>query len=331
MKQIKTRKLGNDGFDVSEVGLGCWQIGGDWGDTSDAKSQEILEAAHASGVTFFDTADVYGNGESERALGQFLGNLPKADHPKIATKYGRGGGVYPDGYTKDAMRRGIESSLYRLGVDRLDLVQLHCIPTDVLRKGDVFDWLRDFQSAGLISHFGASVETIEEGLIAIQQDRLLSLQVIFNVLRQRLTQELFPRAQANGVGIIVRLPLASGILSGKFTKDTAFPENDHRNYNRDGAAFNVGETFAGIPFEKAVDLVDGLKNHLPEGLTMAEVATRWILDHRAVSTIIPGASNPSQIQRNASVSALPPLDPSYADSLRAFYEANVEQHIRGPY
>ncbi|MEY1557758.1 aldo/keto reductase [Yoonia sp. R2331] len=331
MTQIKTRKLGGEGFDVSEVGLGCWQIGGDWGDTSDATSQEILQAAHAAGVTFFDTADVYGGGQSERALGQFLRNLPDPDRPKVATKFGRGGGVFPDGYTKDAMREGVESSLERLGLSKLDLVQLHCIPTDVLRQGDVFDWLRDLQSEGLVAHFGASVETIEEGLIAIQQDGLLSLQVIFNAFRQRLVQELLPQAEAKGVGIIARLPLASGVLSGKFTKDTTFPENDHRNYNRDGAAFNVGETFAGIPFEKAVELVDGLKGDLPQGLTMAEVANRWILDHRAVSTIIPGASHPAQIQRNAAVSALAPLDPAYTAALRDYYDANVAPHIRGPY
>ncbi|MEM8591487.1 MAG: aldo/keto reductase [Pseudomonadota bacterium] len=326
---MASRKLGAQGFDVSEVGLGCWQIGGDWGDTSEDVTFAILEAALEAGVTFFDTADVYGGGLSETMIGKFLASC--GARPRVATKFGRGAGVYPDGYTKDAMRAGVEGSLTRLGVDKLDLVQLHCIPTEELRKGDVFDWLRDLQAEGLIAHFGASVESVEEGLIAMNQEGLLSLQVIFNVFRQKIATNLLPVAKEKGVGIIVRLPLASGLLSGKFTSQTTFPENDHRNFNRDGAAFNVGETFAGLPFEMGVALVDALKEGLPEGVSMADMANRWILDHPAVSTIIPGASSPSQIVRNARASGLARLSEGYHDTLRSFYEGSVREHIRGPY
>jgi aryl-alcohol dehydrogenase-like predicted oxidoreductase len=326
---LTTRTLGTNGFDVSEVGLGCWQIGGDWGDTPDETAFDILNAARGAGVTFLDTADVYGGGRSERLIGAFLRSV-EGPRPRIATKFGRGD-VYPDGYSKDAMRRGIEGSLERLGLDQLDLVQLHCIPTDVLRQGDVFDWLRGFRDEGLIAHFGASVETVEEGQIAMQQEGLLSLQVIFNLFRQKLVTDLLPDAQRKGIGIIVRLPLASGLLSGKFTADTVFADTDHRNFNRDGAAFNVGETFAGIPFETGVALVDGLKDSLPEGLSFADMANRWILDHPAVSTIIPGASAPGQVVRNARASGLPPLGDGYHAMLSTYYHDSVKQHIRGPY
>lgn len=328
--KVHTRQLGKAGFDVSEVGLGCWQIGSDWGDTSDATTSAILESALTSGITFLDTADVYGGGDSEAAIGRFLASW-SGPRPRVATKFGRGGGIFPDGYTKDAMRAGLEGSLERLQVTQLDLVQLHCIPRDELAKGDVFDWLRDFQAEGLIAHFGASVESVEEGLLAMKQDGLLSLQVIFNVFRQKVATELLPEAARTGTGIIVRLPLASGLLSGKFTKETTFADNDHRTYNRDGAAFNVGETFAGIPFEKGVALVDGLKADLPEGLSCGDMANRWILDHPAVSSIIPGASAPEQIARNAKVSGLPPLSDAYHAKLSAYYNANVASQIRGPY
>lgn len=326
----QTRKLGANGFDVSEVGLGCWQIGADWGDTTDATAREILETAYGADVTFFDTADVYGGGRSERLIGEFLKSID-GPRPRIASKFGRAPGVYPDTYTRDTLRRGIEGSLERLGLDQLDLVQLHCIPTEVLRQGQIFDWLREAQDEGLIAHFGASVETVEEGLIALEQDGLLSLQVIFNLFRQKLVTELLPQAQDKGVGIIVRLPLASGLLSGKFTKETTFAETDHRNFNRDGQAFNVGETFAGIPFEMGIDLVDALKPSLPDGYSFADMANRWILDHPAVSTIIPGASAPEQIARNARASALAPLDAAYHAELADYYENQVKHHIRGPY
>ncbi|SNY90573.1 Predicted oxidoreductase [Cohaesibacter sp. ES.047] len=327
---MKQRKLGATGFQVSEVGLGCWQLGADWGaPVAEETGLSILEAAYDQGVTFFDTANVYGAGKSEELIGKFLKSKPSADI-RVATKFGRGD-VYPDNYTKETLRAGIDESRKRLGMDCLDLIQLHCIPTEVMREGAIFDWLRELKDQGVIRHFGASVETVEEGLMCIKQDGLLSLQVIYNLFRQKLTKELLPEAQAKGVGIIVRLPLASGILSGKFSAATTFAENDHRNFNRDGQAFNVGETFAGVPFEIGLQLVDELKGLIPEGMSMAEAAQRWILDHEAISTIIPGASKPEQAGRNAAISSLPPLSENLHRELTTFYEDKIAQHVRGAY
>ena len=328
--QMRKRNLGKNGFPISEIGLGTWQLGGDWGkDFSTDKANQILQAAVDSGVTFFDTADVYGGGQSEKFIGEFLRDAPTTI--RVATKFGRGGDVFPDSYTQDAMRQAIEASLSRLGVDTLDLLQLHCIPTVEMQKGDVFDWLRDFQSEGLIKTFGASVESVEEGLICLEQEGLQALQVIFNIFRQKPARELFPQAKAKGVGIIVRLPLASGLLTGKFTKETAFAESDHRHYNKDGDAFNVGETFAGLPFERGVELARTIKEYAPEGMSMTQLALRWILDHEAVSTVIPGASSPIQARDNAIASDLRPLPAELHSQLAKFYRQEVHAAIRGPY
>jgi aryl-alcohol dehydrogenase-like predicted oxidoreductase len=326
---MQTRQLGRDGFTIGEMGLGCWQFGGDFGPMSEETALEILHAAVVSGTDFFDTADVYGGGRSEELIGRFQ---RETTYPvTVATKFGRGGGVFPDGYTREALRAAVDASRERLGVGTLDLLQLHCIPIERLREGNIFTWLREIQAEGLIRHFGASVETVEEGLLCLQQPGLLSLQVIFNLFRQKPAFDLFPQAQAAGVGIIVRLPLASGLLTGKFTRDTHFDASDHRSYNRDGQAFNVGETFAGLPFAKGVELADALKPLVPEGFTLAQMTLCWILDHPAVSVIIPGASSPTQARANAAVSDLAPLSPELHAKLRAFYEAEVKQHIRGPY
>lgn len=325
---MKDRKLGQTGLDVTECGLGCWQLGGGWGNPwDDAVAQSILDAAYTSGIRFFDTADGYGNGESERSLGRF-----RQTHPDIviATKLGRVG-MYPDGYTREAMLGATQASLDRLGVDRLDLTQLHCVPTEVLREGKVFDWLREQRDLGLIARFGASVETVEEGLICLEQEGLTSLQIIFNLFRQKPLDELLPRAQDKGVGIIARVPLASGLLTGKFSKGTVFKSGDHRTYNRDGQHFNVGETFAGVPFEKGVELADELKTMLPEGLSMVEMALRWILDQETVSAVIPGASSPKQARGNAAISDLPPLSKELHRRLSAFYKQHIHEHVRGPY
>ncbi|MCG9698267.1 aldo/keto reductase [Shewanella sp. Isolate11] len=328
--KLRTLGSGNNGFDISEVGLGTWQIGADWGKAfSEDKAFEILTAAVESGINFFDTADVYGNGQSESFIGEFLKHTNKT--VRVATKFGRGADVYPASYSKDAMRNAIENSLTRLDVDALDLLQLHCIPTSEMQKGEVFDWLRDFKAEGLIRTFGASVESVEEGLLCMQQEGLQSLQIIFNIFRQKLLTELLPEAEAKGVGLIVRLPLASGLLSGKFTKQTQFDEKDHRNFNRDGQAFNVGETFAGLPFEKGVELADALKRELPAEMTLAQLALRWILDHKAVTSIIPGASSPQQAINNAKVSNLAPLPKNLHDKLYRFYQAEVHPAIRGVY
>ncbi len=328
---MKNRILGHSEFKVSEVSLGCWQLGADWGEAiSKASGLNILNEAVNNGVTFFDTADVYGDGKSETLIGEFL---KTCDTPlRVATKFGRTANAYPDKYSKTVLRSCVEKSIERLGVEALDLLQLHCIPTHYLKDGEVFDWLRDLQQEGLIKHFGASVETVEEGLICMEQEGLLSLQVIFNVFRQKLIDELFPKAQEKGVGIIVRLPLASGLLAGKFNKRTVFPENDHRHYNRNGAYFNVGETFAGLPFESGVDFVETIKKDiLPEDLSMVQLALRWILDHEAVSCIIPGASSTNQVIGNAEVSGIPALDKATHEALRNLYINHVHQEIRGAY
>ncbi|HEA28907.1 MAG TPA: aldo/keto reductase [Leeuwenhoekiella sp.] len=327
---MKNRTLGNNGFEVSEVGLGCWQIGADWGsEIAKNEAEQILDKAAASGITFYDTADVYGDGRSEKLVGEFLKKQEKT--VKVATKFGRDGAIFPDNYTERGLRDCVEASRKRLGVEKIDLLQLHCIPIEELKKGDIFDLLRTLQKEGKIAHFGASVESVEEGLICLEQDGLQSLQVIFNIFRQKLVKELLPQAQAKGVGIIVRLPLASGLLTGKFTKDTSFEENDHRNFNQNGEVFNVGETFAGLPFEKGVELTDELKKMCPENMTLTEMSLRWILDHKAVSTIIPGASSSKHIAANATVSELPSLSNELMKTLEEFYTTKVYSHIRGNY
>lgn len=328
---MKSRVLGKSGFSVSEVGLGCWQLGSDWGDAmSKEKAFAILQEAIDQGITFFDTANVYGDGQSERFIGEFIKGLK--NKPRIATKFGRGDAVYPDKYSEKLLRESIKDSANRLGVQTIDLVQLHCIPLEVLRKGEIFNWLRKLQEEGLIRHFGASVESVEEGLICLEQKGILSLQVIFNVFRQKLLTELLPQAKEKGVGIIVRLPLASGLLAGKYTKKTSFPENDHRNYNKNGDFFNVGETFAGVPFEKGVELVEKLKQEfLPDNLNLVQFTLRWILDNDAVSTIIPGASSPKQVKSNAEVSDIAPLSKELHQKLNEFYTQEIHEFVRGAY
>jgi aryl-alcohol dehydrogenase-like predicted oxidoreductase len=325
---MKQRAFG--GRTVGEIGLGCWQFGGDWGAVTDDEARATLQAAYESGVTFFDTADVYGGGRSETIIGKWLAETkPEAF---VATKLGRRGDPgWPENFTRETMRRHAEDSLHRLGVETLDLLQLHCIPTEALQRGEVFDSLRALQTEGNVRSWGASVESVEQAHLCLAQDGIASLQVIFNLFRQKLVDELFAAAQAKNVALIVRLPLASGLLSGKFTQDTKFPPQDHRNYNRDGQAFNVGETFAGLPFERGVALADALKPFVPEGWTLTEMALRWCLDFAAVSVLIPGAKDPAQARANARVSDLPPLPADLHDALRTFYREHVSAFIRGPY
>lgn len=326
---MKNRIFGKTGWSVGEVGLGCWQLGGsDWGDVSDEQAFEILRAAVDSGCTFLDTADVYGAGRSETLIGKFLKQTGKP--LKVATKLGRMG-LYPDKYTEATLRQATEASLQRLGVSRLDLTQLHCVPTAVMQRGEVFEWLRRQQREGLIEQFGASVESMDEALMCVKQPGLASLQIIFNIFRQKPIETLFAAAKANGVALIVRLPLASGLLSGSLRADHVFAKNDHRNYNRDGQCFNVGETFAGLPYEKGVTLSQELAGYVPAGMTMAQMALRWVLDHDAVSVIIPGASRPAQAVANAAVSAMPGLGEELHAKLRKFYVEKVAGHVRGPY
>ncbi|MGI9532243.1 aldo/keto reductase [Lutimonas sp.] len=328
---MKNRTLGKSGPVISEVGLGCWQLGGDWGDPlSEENGLQILKEAVDQGVSLFDTADVYGGGKSESLIGTFLKTEKRP--LTVITKFGRGNGVYPDNYSEKALFSAVENSLKRLGVNSLDLLQLHCVPQNILEDGAIFTWLRNLKNQGMIKNFGASIESIEQGLICMQQEDLLSLQVIFNIFRQRIIKELFPKAIETGTGIIVRLPLASGLLSGAYNSNTTFAENDHRNYNRDGEAFNVGETFAGLEFAKGLNFVNTIKTEfLTDEIPMAQFALRWILDHPAVSCVIPGASKVAQVRSNAQASDLPSLNKKLHQSLVDFYQKDIDQHIRGLY
>ncbi len=327
---MQQRNYGTLKTPVSEVGLGCWQFGGDFGPMSDEKAMAIMTTAVQGGINFFDTADVYGGGRSESLIGGFLASH-RGDPIRVVSKFGRDGSVYPDGYTESALRKSVDATRERLGVETLDCLQLHCVPLSELKKGDVFKWLGELKSEGAIREFGASVETIEEGLVCLEQPGMASLQVIFNIFRQKLATELFPQAKAAGVSIIVRLPLASGLLAGKYTADTTFTDGDHRNYNRDGQAFSVGETFAGLPFPTGVGLANEVREMLPDSMTMAQASQRWILDHDAVTTIITGASSAQQVADNAAVSEMPKLTKECHEKLTEFYLAQVEQHIRGTY
>jgi aryl-alcohol dehydrogenase-like predicted oxidoreductase len=327
---MKKRPFGGSNREISEIGLGCWQLGGaDWGNLDDHRAFAILNSAADAGITFLDTADVYGSGRSESLIGKFLAE--RAGDFFVATKLGRMPDLYPDKYTEAGVRAATEASLKRLGVEALDLTQLHCVPPQVLQRGDIFGWLRKLRHEGKIKNFGASVESMDEAKVCLAAEGLCSLQIIFNIFRQKPALTIFEEAKQKHVGIIVRLPLASGLLGGRMTRNQQFPPADHRNYNRDGKAFNVGETFAGLPFEKGVELADALKSFVAEGWTMADMAQRWLLDHDAVSTVITGASKPEQAAANARVSALPPLSAGLHQKLAGFYKREVAPHIRGPY
>ena len=324
---MEKRILGKSGISASVIGLGCWQLGGDFGSTGVTNTDEILAAADKAGISFWDTADVYGGGTSESSIGKWA--TANKHSRKIATKLGRDGALYPDNYTYDSMMKSIEDSLVRLQVDSLDLIQLHCVPPEVLQADSIWTLLEGFRSQGLIKHYGASVENIKEGLMCLDKPGLTSLQIIFNIFRQDAVEKLLPKAAAADVGIIVRLPLASGLLSGKFSTSTAFEEQDHRNYNKDGAFFNVGETFSGLPYDNALELVDALKAFVPEGMPMAQFALKWIIDHPQVTTVIAGASNAKQVEQNALAASLPALPSNLHDELTAFYFNKVKSQIRG--
>jgi len=325
---MKRRILGKSGLAVSEIGLGCWQLGGDFGPVDDDRAHDVLAAADAAGIDFWDTADVYGGGLSERRIAAY--REATGSKPTVATKVGRDGALYPNGYTRAKVRANLQASAERLGVETLDLVQLHCVPPEVLADGEIMTWLEDFQDEGLIRHFGASIERLFEAELAMRHPKLTSLQVIVNLFRQDALTELFPKAEANGVGMIVRLPLASGVLAGKMSRATHFAESDHRHYNRHGEAFSQGETFSGIPFETALDRIEPLRERLPAGMSLAQMAMRWLLDQPAVSTIITGASRPGQATENAAVSDLPPLSAELHAWLAAYYRDSVRPHIGVP-
>lgn len=330
---MKTRLFGRTGRNVSEVGLGTWQLGAGWGDVSEADALATLRAAWEAGTTLFDTADVYGMGRAETLIGRFLQETPSArGQVYVATKLGRFSPPgWPENFTRAGIRQHTEASLRRLGVDALDLTQLHCVPFEVLKQGEVFAHLRELQTEGKIRAFGVSVESMAEADFCVRTEGVAALQIIFSIFRQKPIATLFDEAKRRQVALLVRLPLASGLLGGKMTKATVFPADDHRNFNRDGARFNVGETFAGLPFETGVELADALKPLVPAGMAMSDFALRWCLDFDAVSTIIPGARNPAQARANARVSELAPLPAELHAQLAAFYRERVSARIRGPY
>ena len=330
---MHTRPFGSTGVEVSEIGLGTWQLGGtEWGDVSDEQALNTLAAAADAGITFFDTADIYGMGRSETLIGRFLKGRSDRERFFVATKLGRHPRPgWPANFTREAVRRHTEDSLRRLQVESLDLTQTHCIPREQMASGKVFEYLRELKREGKIKAFGASVETMDEALLCLEQEELGSLQVIFNIFRQKPIDVLFEQAQKRHAAIIVRLPLASGLLGGHLTRDAVFAEKDHRHFNRDGQYFNVGETFAGLPFERGVELADAIKALVPSGMTMAQFALRWCLDHEAVTTVIPGAKRPEHAKQNAAASDLPGLPAGLHSQLRRFYDDEVGPLIRGPY
>ncbi len=324
------RKFGDTDWQVSEIGLGTWQLGADWGNVDDATSEKVLAAAIDSGVNFFDTADCYGVGLSEKRLGNFFKN--SSEKVYIATKLGRfptPGGL--KNFSIQQFRHHTEESLKRLRVNSLDLTQVHCPPTEIIKQGEVFDWLRILKKEGKIKEFGFSVESMEEAELCLKQDGVASLQIIFNVLRQKPIESIFKLALKKKVALIVRLPLASGLLCGNFNKTTTFPISDHRNYNRDGEHFNIGETFSGLSFEKGIELVGQLEAMTPKEKPLSLSALRWILDFEAVSVVIPGSKTPEQVLRNSSASDLPSLTPSLHETLQHFYKQQVASAIRGKY
>ena len=301
---MRYRKLGKTNLDVSEVSLGAWQIGEGWGSVSDEDAIQTLHAALDHGVNFIDTADVYGDGRSERFIAQVLADRKEEVH--VATKAGRRLNPHvAAGFTRENLTAFIERSLKNLRHETLDLVQLHCPPTEVYYRPEVFQVLDGLKEAGKIRNYGVSVEKVEEALKAIEYPGMASVQIIFNIFRERPAELFFPLAQKRDVGILVRLPLSSGLLSGKITKDTKFAADDHRNYNRYGEKFDRGETFSGIDLDVALAAVEEIRQLLPEGVSMANFALRWILEHPAVSCVIPGARNARQIRENVTASELP--------------------------
>jgi aryl-alcohol dehydrogenase-like predicted oxidoreductase len=326
---MKRRLFGNTEISVSEIGLGTWQLGGtDWGAVDEAEALDTLWAAVEGGANFFDTADVYGMGRSEEIIGRFLQETSESVF--VATKLGRFPSPgWPENFSLESLRAHTEASLRRLGVESLDLTQLHCIPPSVLREGQVFDSLRVLQREGKIKHFGVSVESNEEALICLEQDDIACLQIIVNIFRQK-PLEFFNLAKSKGVALVVRLPLASGLLSGRYTKETEFAPGDHRSYNRDGQHFNVGETFAGLPLNRS-RAGRCPETMGPREISLTQVALRWVLDFDAVSVVIPGARNSAQVRANITASELEPLADDLHDRLKVFYETQVAAKIRGPY
>ncbi|PFG44006.1 aryl-alcohol dehydrogenase-like predicted oxidoreductase [Isoptericola jiangsuensis] len=326
---MEQRVLGRTGRMVSVIGLGTWQLGADWGDVSEEDARAVLDTSLEQGVTFYDTADVYGDGRSEQIIGRFL-----ADHPDagitIATKMGRRSEQVPENYVLDNFRQWTDRSRKNLGVERLDLVQLHCPPSAVVEDDEVYDALDTLVADGVTAAYGLSVETVDQALAAIARPGVASVQIILNAFRHKPLEKVLPAASEAGVGIIARVPLASGLLSGRYTAETTFADDDHRTYNRSGEAFDVGETFSGVPFETGVEAArrfTALTEQLPGDLTPAQAALAWVWQRPGVSTVIPGARNPEQARLNAAAGHADVLGPLFAAGVREIYDEAIREHV----
>lgn len=325
---MERRELGTTGWNVTEVGLGTWNIGGSWGEVSDEQGREAVRTALDAGIDFIDTADVYGDGRSERHVAHVLDERDARDDVVVATKAGRRLEEHTaENYDYEHLSAFVDRSREYLGQDRLELVQLHCPPTDTYYQPETFEALDRLTEEGKIAHYGVSVEKVEQALKAIEYPGVETVQIIFNVFRQRPAELFFEEAARRDVGVIVRVPLASGLLTGKMSRDTEFAEGDHRNFNREGEAFDRGETFAGLPFERGLDAVDELEAHVPEDLTTAQAALRWILDFDAVSTVIPGSTSPEHIRDNVAASEADPLSHQTHGAIRDVYEEHVYEDV----
>jgi aryl-alcohol dehydrogenase-like predicted oxidoreductase len=320
---MQYRRLGKTGREVSAIGFGAWAIGADWGNVDDAESLRALHAAADAGVTLIDTADVYGDGRSEQVIGRFLRER-SGERFFVATKMGRRVALDPAEYTPHAFRAWVDRSRRNLGVDRLDLVQLHCLPTSVYYDPEIFAALEDLVAAGAIANYGVSVERVEEGLKAIEFPGVATVQIIFNMLRQRPADRFLAEAKRRDVGVLARVPMASGLLTGKMTSHTAFDASDHRSYNRHGESFDVGETFAGVDYEAGLEFVEELRGLVPAEATMAQMALRWILMFDGVTAAIPGAKSPAQATANAAAADLAEISPATLDRVRALYEERIK-------
>lgn len=328
---MEHRTLGRTGREVSVVGLGTWQLGADWGDVSESDALAVLEASAEAGVTFYDTADVYGDGRSEQLVGRFVAAHPDADFT-VATKMGRRMDQVPSNYVESHFRQWLDRSRTNLGVDTIDLVQLHCPPSEVIDDDETYDVLDTLVSEGVIAAYGVSVETCAQALSAIARPNVASIQIILNAFRMKPLDEVLPAADAAGVGIIARVPLASGLLSGKYDLDTTFAADDHRTYNRDGSAFDVGETFSGVDYATGVSAAQEFSALVAStglDITPAQAAIAWIWQQPGVSTVIPGARNVSQAEANAAAGLVGELPASFLEGVAELYDRSIREHVHG--
>ena len=320
---MEYRELGRTGWKVSAISFGAWAIGNEWGTVDDKESLAALHRALDVGINFFDTADVYGDGRSEKLLARLRKERSEPFH--IATKAGRRLRPHEaSGYNRENLTGFVERSLQNLGLETIDLLQLHCPPTQVYYAPEVFGVLDDLVKAGKLRHYGVSVERVEEALKAIEYPGVQSVQIIFNIFRQRPSDSFFAEAQRRKVGILARLPLSSGMLTGKFSSSSSFPRDDHRGFNRQGAAFDRGETFSGVDYETGLKAVEALKPFVPKGASLAQLALRWILMFPAVTCAIPGGKRPAQVEENVAAAALPPITKETMEKIRAVYEREIK-------